>query len=63
MIPETRSETRYLKTSDGVHIAYQTVGEGPVDIVWQFEWLGNVDTIWEYPPFAQRFKGRASFSR
>jgi hypothetical protein len=26
-------ETRYAKTADGVHIAYQTVGGGPVDIV------------------------------
>ena len=59
MIPETR----YLKTTDGVYIAYQTLGDGPIDIVWQFEWLGNVDTIWEYPPFAEWFRGLASFSR
>jgi hypothetical protein len=26
-------ETRYAKTSDGVHIAYQVVGDGPVDMV------------------------------
>lgn len=32
-------------------------------IVWQFEWLGNVDTIWEYRPFAEWFGGLASFSR
>jgi class 3 adenylate cyclase len=56
-------QTHYLKTTDGVYIAYQTLGEGPVDIVWQFEWLGNVDTIWEYPPFAAWFRGLASFSR
>ena len=31
------------KTPDGVYIAYQTLGDGPVDIVWQFEWIGNVD--------------------
>ena len=59
MIPETR----YLKTTDGVYIAYQTVGEGPIDLVWQFEWLGNVDAIWEYRPFAEWFRGLASFSR
>ncbi len=59
MIPETH----YLKTPDGVYIAYQTVGEGPIDIAWQFEWLGNVDTIWEYRPFAEWFRGLASFSR
>ena len=59
MIPETR----YVKTTDGVYIAYQTVGDGPIDIAWQFEWLGNVDTIWEYRPFAEWFRGLASFSR
>jgi hypothetical protein len=42
--------TKYAKTSDGVYIAYQTVGDGPIEIVWQFDWLGNVDTIWEYRP-------------
>jgi class 3 adenylate cyclase len=59
---ETR-ETRYTKTRDGVYIGYQTVGDGPIDIVWQFDWLGNVDTIWEYPPYAAWFDGLASFSR
>ena len=56
-------ETRYAKTLDGVYIAYQTVGDGPIDIVWQFDWLGNVDTIWEYRPSAEWFRGLASFSR
>ena len=56
-------ETRYAKTPDGVYIAYQTVGDGPIDIVWQFDWLGNVDTIWEYQPYAEWFHGLASFSR
>ena len=26
-------ETRYAKTSDGVHIAYQISGEGPIDLI------------------------------
>jgi class 3 adenylate cyclase len=56
-------ETHYAETPDGVYIAYQTLGEGPIDIVWQFEWMGNVDTIWEYRPFAEWFRGLASFSR
>ena len=56
-------ETRYAKTPDGVYIAYQTVGDGPIDIVWQFDWLGNVDTVWEYRPYAEWFNGLASFSR
>jgi class 3 adenylate cyclase len=56
-------ETHYAKTPDGIYIAYQTIGDGPIDIVWQFEWMGNVDTIWEYRPFAEWFRGLASFSR
>jgi class 3 adenylate cyclase len=56
-------ETKYAKTHDGAYIAYQTVGDGPIDIVWQFDWLGNVDTIWEYRPSAEWFRGLASFSR
>ena len=39
------------------------MGDGPIDIVWQFDWLGNVDTIWEYRPSAEWFRGLASFSR
>jgi hypothetical protein len=52
-------QTRYAKTLDGAYIAYQTVGDGPIDIVWQFDWLGNVDTIWEYRPSAEWFRGLA----
>ena len=42
-------DTRYAKTPDDVYIAYQVVGDGPLDLVWQFDWLGNVDLIWEEP--------------
>ena len=38
-------ETRYAKTPDGVYIAYQVTGEGPVDVAWQFPFLGNVDLM------------------
>jgi class 3 adenylate cyclase len=56
-------ETRYARAPDGAYLAYQTVGDGPVDLVWQFEWVGNVDTIWEHEPSAAWFRGLASFSR
>jgi class 3 adenylate cyclase len=55
-------ETRYAKTADGVHIAYQVVGEGPVDLVIVAAWLG-LGEIWSSRrggSFLQRF---ASFSR
>ncbi len=41
-------ETRYARTADGVHLAYQTAGEGPIDVVWQFDLIfGDVELIWE----------------
>jgi len=56
-------ETRYAKTADGVHIAYQVVGDGPVDMVFVMGWVTNVEVMWDDPDFA-RFLGRlSSFSR
>ena len=59
MIPETR----YAKTSDGVHIAYQVIGGGPVDLVWVMGWTSNIDAIWEEPNLARFLSKLASFSR
>lgn len=58
MVPETR----YVQTHDGVHIAYQVVGEGPYDLVFQNGWLSNVDLSWETPllsPFLRSLTERA----
>jgi pimeloyl-ACP methyl ester carboxylesterase/class 3 adenylate cyclase len=58
-----RPETRYAKTTDGVHIAYQVVGEGSIDIVFVMGWMTNVEAFWEEPALA-KFLGRlASFGR
>ena len=40
-------ETRYATTEDGTSIAYQTVGDGPLDLVLELESWGNVDIMWE----------------
>lgn len=55
-------ETRYAKTADGVHIAFQVVGEGPRDLVLVASGLG-LGEIWRgrrTGPFLQRL---SSFSR
>src|ERR671922_3043249 len=58
MVPETR----YARSGD-VNIAYQVVGEGPLDLVYVPGWVSNVELMWEEPAMA-RFLGRlASFSR
>ncbi len=56
-------DTRYAKTPDGFYIAYQAVGDGPLDLVWQFDWLGNVDMIWEEPTARRMFSSLATVSR
>ena len=41
-------ETRYAIAPDGTYLAYQTVGEGPIDLVWQYDLIfGNVELMWE----------------
>jgi len=56
-------ETRYAKTADGVHIAYQVVGEGPLDLVFVPPWVSDVEIQWEEPRFARFLRSLASFSR
>ncbi len=54
-------DTRYAKTDDGTYIAYQVVGEGPIDIAW----LGGsyADLGWESPWENAWHAGLASFAR
>ncbi|HJR97564.1 MAG TPA: alpha/beta hydrolase, partial [Actinomycetota bacterium] len=56
-------ETRYAKTADGVHIAYQVVGQGPVDMVFVMGWVTNLEAMWEDPDFARFLERLATFSR
>jgi pimeloyl-ACP methyl ester carboxylesterase len=60
--PSMTREVRYARSGD-VNIAYQVVGEGPLDLVYVPGWVSNVELMWEEPAMA-RFLGRlASFSR
>jgi class 3 adenylate cyclase len=54
-------ETRYARSGD-VAIAYQVVGEEPVDLVF-VPFFGNVHHSWEQPLFARFLERLASFSR
>jgi pimeloyl-ACP methyl ester carboxylesterase/class 3 adenylate cyclase len=56
-------ETRYAKTADGVHIAYQVMGDGPVDLVFVMGWASNVEAMWEEPDLARFLSRLASFGR
>jgi class 3 adenylate cyclase/alpha-beta hydrolase superfamily lysophospholipase len=54
--------TRYAKSGD-VHIAYQVVGEGPVDLVLIHGWISHLEYQWEDPASARFLSRLASFSR
>lgn len=57
-------DTLYAKTSDGVYLAYQVVGEGPVDVAYGFNPdEGNVDLMWEEPDWRPFLAGTAEFAR
>jgi class 3 adenylate cyclase len=53
----------YAKTVDGLHIAYQTAGEGPFDLVYAPGWISNLECIWEMPDLGDFLRHLAGFSR
>lgn len=58
MVPETR----YARAGD-VHIAYQVVGDGPIDLVYVPPQLQQVEHLWAEPRVAAFFRRLARFSR
>jgi pimeloyl-ACP methyl ester carboxylesterase/DNA-binding CsgD family transcriptional regulator len=57
-----RPETRYAKGGAG-HIAYQVVGEGPVDLVLVPGFISHLDLQWESVGYRRFVRRLASFSR
>jgi len=53
----TRAE--YAKSGD-VNIAYQVVGDGPVDLVLVLGWVSHLKYVWELPAMAAFLKRLAS---
>ncbi|HKP89327.1 MAG TPA: adenylate/guanylate cyclase domain-containing protein [Thermoleophilaceae bacterium] len=54
--------TRYAKSGDA-HIAYQVVGDGPIDIAMVPGFVSNVEHYWEMPKVPELLGRVASFSR
>ena len=55
-------ETRYARSGDA-SIAYQVVGDGPIDLVLVLGFATHLELQWEMPPFARFFERISSFSR
>ena len=55
-------ETRYVRNGD-VTIAYQVLGDGPVDLVFVMGWVSHLEYFWTEPSFGRFLRRLASFSR
>ena len=62
MLSMQTPETRYVQNGD-VNIAYQVVGDGPVDIVFVMGWVSHLEYFWKHHLFASFLERIASFSR
>lgn len=56
------ADVRYAR-SDDVRIAYQVVGDGPVDLVLVHGWVCTFQPGWENPNIAAFYRGLASMGR
>lgn len=56
-------QTRYAKSSDSAHIAYQVVGEGKLDVVFVPGFVSNLEHHWEDAGFSHLLSRLAAFSR
>ncbi len=54
--------TQYAKSGD-TSIAYQVVGDGPIDLVLVLGFATHLELQWESPAFARFFERLSSFSR
>lgn len=55
-------EVRYALSED-VHIAYQVLGSGPVDVLVITGFVSHLDEIWKEPGLTATFQPMAKFSR
>lgn len=57
-----RGKIRYAKSGD-FYVAYQVVGDGPIDLLLSPGWVTHLDLAWDIPPLARFLQRLASFSR
>jgi class 3 adenylate cyclase len=54
--------TKFARNGD-VHLAYQTVGTGSIDIMLIDTWVHHVEAVWDFPDFARFLRRLSSFGR
>src|SRR5919204_932188 len=56
-------QIRYARTADKLNIAYQVLGDGPLDLVFVPQMVTNMEIFWENPRWSRFVRDLASFSR
>jgi class 3 adenylate cyclase/esterase/lipase len=56
------AETRYVAVGDA-DVAYQVMGEGPLDLLYSYGMGSHIELAWESPAYAEFYNRLASFSR
>jgi pimeloyl-ACP methyl ester carboxylesterase/class 3 adenylate cyclase len=59
---ERPPETMYARSGD-VNIAYQVIGDAPLDLVFVMGWVSHLDYFWREPSFARFLLRLSSFAR
>jgi hypothetical protein len=54
--------TQYARNGD-VHLAFQTTGEGDLDLLLVDTWVHHVEAVWDFPDFARFLRRLSSFGR
>ena len=55
-------ETMYARSGD-VNIAYQVIGDAPLDLVFVMGWVSHLEYFWREPNFGRFLRRLASFAR
>jgi hypothetical protein len=55
-------EIHYVRNG-GVALAYQVLGDGPLDLVYMQGFINNIDIAWDNPHYARFLRRLSSFSR
>jgi len=55
-------EVHYARSGD-VNIAYQVLGDGPLDLVFVMGWISHLEYFWREPSFARFLRRLAQFAR
>jgi pimeloyl-ACP methyl ester carboxylesterase len=55
-------EVRYARSGE-VNIAYQVIGQAPLDLVFVMGWITHLEYFWTEPSFAQFLRRLATFAR